>query len=83
MERSWQSRLADSRKSCQTCLDTGGELRLFDVTTGQQILSRQDNKRVNCVAFSPDSQLLAVGGGLGATGKVQVLNIKNLLPPDK
>lgn len=45
------------------CGPDHGVVRLFDVTTGQQIASLEHEWTAHSVAFSPDGRLLASGGG--------------------
>ena len=61
----------------------GSELRIWDVTNGQQVATIQANARIRSVAFSPDRKTLAIGD---VTQRIKLLHsaeVKDVLASAK
>ncbi len=47
-------------------------IKLWNAQTGQCVSTLRGDKRINCVAFSPDGKILAVGDGYFEAGNVRL-----------
>jgi WD40 repeat protein len=56
-----------------------GELRAWDLKTGQNLMGRRNNMAWKCAAFSPDGKLLLAGALDGAVHLYDVENQGNLI----
>jgi WD40 repeat protein len=47
-------------------------IKIWDTDTGDCVSTLRGDKRINCVAFSPDGKILAVGDGFFEAGNVRL-----------